>query len=1421
MLFEIRTTKPAVSAEWEAVRDLFEQGKTREAWATSCSESVDSKVCLTPETAEDWLLCIEVARGMGRHRRSMVLTRRALMLFPNHRLLQLFHARNEMMRGRFWSAIQDLESQWNDVQSMHDDRTEQLPGLWSAMLADLYGTAGFVDSCRQWLEISNERSPDPCAVTLYTRAAAYHGMRAWSEATEILRQCISKADRWTRAVTFLGDCLLAEGRVEETLKLMQKTQVGECQDFGFDMLTASLSLSLGQFDQAAHLLADMLKHWPNSDAETWIRRTLCILLIESGDWETATQIAGDERENFLLPELDRAVSGRHAFLPLPLISQHRNECVPTSVLMCLHDQQESRTAKQIYGEMGGQSGVALHRMRDWCWENAYEVTAVKPSLDAVMTLTQAGIPLLGTLEGLFSSHVEVVCGGHEGLELIYVRDPMNWLPVAYPSEMALERYALQGCLIAITPRANSEAGQLAESFLSAEGTALLDLSEAAAKGEISVAEEAFRRIPDNSPTAFLRDLYARHVVLSQAELLQRLESYSTNKDVHAVARFRAILSLGITSENPAAQELIENRDERLGVTGLRYLKLLQAVFYGHWEEALQLCQQLLVTSSAMPELWVLHSDVLIEMGRSKEAEACLQRAIELEPERTQLRRKLLERKVNHLTWKEFIAEFNELPEAEMRDPTAIWTRVMVLQDGPNGRQFHDAIRNYLQLYPRDVVPYLVLQNWFQAQGRDDLANEIIEVARRWLPAEFPETNLPPDEKPDKATAQQEDSKPISTEFNKPTTSGSTPKSTQHDDIPQLLNQFLDTPEHDKRTSILESLVSRRDQTTLTWQHHASIVCCQILHAQELNDKEGILRALATQRTGPDVWYAEFLTERMTEFTLSISTAELLAEWVPKSFREFRKTPNLWFNRILLLENAKQPEEAVRELEELIERYPGYSSALYRLGCVKYGQQDFTAAESYFRKALDVNPGLPGAMTELQALLSELEDSPATLEVIRRLRNKFPFSTNILRDELNHVAISSPEQALQLIETHQGEFHPLHVQLLRARLDLKTEQLTSAEQRLKLDESVEELPEDIFEEWLHLGLVLAEIKRDLKSTLEMCEVGLSRWPDSTRLLELQASALRQKNPAAAEASLKTALVEGNFSGEILYMWLSLQRHTPDKAIQKLFEKLPQDRQLELLELGAEVLSASEFLNRLQPYLEWVTEIHPESNLVAWRLVQHYTITDQVSKAVKLSEKLVERNPDSPEAKRTLGRCLIDKDPQRALKILKDVCKRNRSADYLFDLARCHLIVGDEQNSRKIHLEILENNPFLAASWTNLTLMGEPDTKLWPFVTPMLKRGAGTQDEYFIVAVVDMAKRMNECLPQDWFNLAAERWEILKTHAGFADEQIKLRDALSEWVSMRPQDQYLTVIDVPKRDLLERFIAWLRREKHPAWIPETAT
>jgi len=399
----------------------------------------------------------------------------------------------------------------------------------------------------------------------------------------------------------------------------------------------------------------------------------------------------------------------------------------------------------------------------------------------------------------------------------------------------------------------------------------------------------------------------------------------------------------------------------------------------------------------------------------------------------------------------------------------------------------------------------------------------------------------------------------------------------------------------------------------------------------------------------------------------------------------------------------------------------------------------------------------------------------------------PYSLDYLRDEVLAIAErESAEAAEKRLEEVANDFPKQRLSVLRGRAYLAAGHPAEAERLLAEIDTPADADEDLFEECLQVKIAIALENNSQARVLALCDEGLARWPDSTRLKEIQAEQLAEDDPARSQELLRDVLHNGEPQLQTVWQYLGVAGQAGDAAARDAILAAPEDRRENLAVLFSEVMGHHELVRWNAPYLQWAQREFPDADALRWRLLNHYNINGQVKKAVTLAKEIHQRNPQNPEAVRMLGRCLIDHDARKALPYLEEACQQDRSADYLFDLARCHQVIGDAVKSKLLHWEILEQNPYMSSSWTNLYLLGNLEERLWPYLAPMLERGCGVDDEYFLVAAVKLAIDRQEALPSAWFPLACRRWEILRTHPGFDDERPRLQRALLAWQSKRAND-----------------------------------
>ncbi|MEP3481697.1 MAG: tetratricopeptide repeat protein [Fuerstiella sp.] len=1405
MQFELRTHTIDVSPEWTEVRDFFVAGKSRKAW--KLASSMRNRVPL--RTGNDFLLNMEVARACSAHRTYMALGQIAVRRFPDDVWIQFYYARILLTRGQFLDGLKYLKVRKATLGKTH-------PAQWAAAIANTYASAGFGKSCQKWLQTSQQAPDADVPLCLYTRASALEDLKEWDSALELIRQCVQAAPNWTRARSYLIHCLLSRGHHQEaTSHLKAAFDLGH-EDVSIEVTASLLPMSLGQFSLARDRLKVTLKRWPQTDMQEYLRRTLCILLVELGDYSSAREVVAGDEERFGFPEIPDQPKGRHCFIPLPLMSQNHNQCVPTTVAMAVSVDGRRYDPDVMFREMRGREGTALWRAREWCSKNGLTVIPVRLEKGAIRDMLDAKVPLIGTLEGPFNSHVDVVCGYNDDLDTFYVRDPGHWAPFAMPWNSMESRYQLHNGLLAMISNDRQDLIAKAEQLRSTDCTALLDLGEAVARGRVKSAELAYSEIADDSPAAILREGYGVNVVISPLKFRERMKEISQDKNAHPMAQFRSILSLGPADAEESLALLLDEK-QRLRSMISRYLMLNQAMSEGDWSAASALLERLLVRGGGVASFWETKSDILAELGDHVGSKKALNAAIELEPLRISTREKALKRSAGRLKLQQYLGEFETLLAEDPDNKYLLISRSEILVDGPDGKAYEAAALEALKWFPRSPDVYMQLMNWYDSQKRNDLLENILQRGRDALPDVF--------SKPEKEAAVSGSGDQDSGDHSSTSSATAVAEVEGLSDDFQLPEDDVDLleivwqPSHEARERALQEAIRREAAGELPWHVVARLVAVRLLVPDKKGDElPPPADVLPKNPPGAAHWFVNAVYDSVSVVEPSIALAKDLEAWIRELVPQIAEFPDVWFNQVLLLESAKQTQAALEELENLVERYPAKSSALYRLGVVADGQGDYAAARRYFEQALEVNPGLYGAMHGLREVCYKVNERKLAHDCTLRLRRKFPHAVRYMQDEILDVAeLQSKKHADERMREVAKRLPKNDSILLKAELLLNTNRQQQAADQLEQFLYEETVSDDAYEKWLRLSLMVAQQNGDAIRTVELCDEGLKRWPDSAALLETKAGILAQTDPDAAVRVLKKILFTGEPVLETVSMYLQLCDGSPANEAIRVIRKADEDRRLWLAELFTEATAASERLAAHNRLLEWSVSEFPDSDLLLYRLALHYSISGEVSKGVRQARKLYKRNSEHPEAARLLGQCLTDQDPKMALPYLEEAASIDRNTSTLFDLARCHQIMGETKKAIHLHREILKTNPLASSSWTNLFILKEPVQRLEPFLKLMLEQGQGIHDEYFFVTNVKLALVSKNSLPEAWFASALRRWEILKTYPGFADERQKLKSAIIAWVAVRPQD--LEAAPPEFTGILATIKRWTSRFSWPghSWVP----
>ncbi len=1398
---------PQVSAPLEKVAELFISGRAKEAGEllkTRLSECTAAE--MEAALPGDYVLQIELLRAEGRHSRSFALGRLAARRFPDDPALQVYKLRSLLGAGRILEGIRYLEVEAVQLKERH-------PAIHAAELASIKADAGLEKSADEMLrrvgELRAQESED-CVVTTYLVACANGGMRRWDESIAHGRRAVELSPRWMRARTRLLFDLLAVGNQEEANQLIRETEVLQSEDANLEFyrLFAEITRS-GLISVKAELL-EYLERWPGCEFIPPIKRCLFVIAAETGDEDLLNDLMADQTDSIREKRIEDVPTGSSSSLvSLPFIAQKRDECVATTVAMIAHAQGMEFDPSRIYREMKGRQGIPLWRMRDWVLEKGFRFVCVELTMDNIAPVLDLGIPILGLVEGFMMSHVDVICGHNRDLGLVYVRDPMSWMTIPMTIEETMQKHVTSPAVYLILTEANYRQHRDVIDSLAPcpEGEALIDLSKACLLGQRGEAEAAFARIPQGHLAEFSAVGYGNKVVMSPTQADEAYDRISKDNAIPLPVRFNALTVRSGGDTADAIDELLESGDLDLAPSGEKILHLMKARSQGDSDRALQICEKLLGGRMQSAFLWATRAGLLMDVGRLSEAIDSLETAIEMEPLNVNSQELMLRLNGMKTLPESELQELEKLVESDSDNKALLWMIAEALLNGPDGLAYEKAVHEYLQFFPRDPAAWYRLWEWYLYQGNHERVEATVASVKELLPGDPLLDMMVPPEGGDSERKEGAESRPELL-FGDALKAKEEEETELPDGVPDLLNIYS-KGEHPLRAEAFEALKDRRCQGALQWHEEGTFRAIYLSTDYSNSEGEPDRFALSAPSEGVRHQMARQVVQLNTDsFPVSAATATAIYEWMQKTAPGYKSESEFWFNAVLLLEARGRIEEALVELENLLKEFPGCSSAVFRLGMIRFQQGRKDEAVGLFQRCLEIDPGLPGALNGLIELGTQLDRKDLVTDARERMITRWPYHYAHIQDYLADVFRNhGMDEALSKLESIESRFGGDYPAYFRINLELDAENQVKAG---KLVKGLEPPENDIvFEDYLSCRLRWAFVSDIEQEIHDACDAGLKRWPKSANLLKLKGQQFAASASFDnAETFFKKAIFTGEPDPQTYFFLLSV---VPDPLVttKECIEQVEESMQPPLIANFLTVYQHPQFSPQRAQFLKWASKRFPSNVGIQEGYINHHVAGGNPRRAVKLARKLVDTFPVDPYFQFLLGRVLVDSAPREAKTYLEKAYEENQSTDVMFNLARCHQVLGQKKASGRMHWEILEKDPLFSASVTNLFFLNESPAKLWPLVNPILRSGCNYEDEYFCVATVKLAKLTGNVLDDSWIDAATDRYNILQTRPGFQDEHSRLKKAIKAWLTVNP------AFDHP----LNGGMKWFYKMSWPGlkWIP----
>ena len=1379
-------------------------------------------------TAGDWILLGNLAQICGLSARCRAAYQMGHRAHPTHGKLAVLHAWELSARVKHVA--------FRKIMAAVKKAAPEQAGLYAALSCYHYSLIGWTKTALKYREQAFGFSQDdPLLLYVLSRAA---GRRTdWEEAIDLGMKVVEARPKWNRARSALSDSLLCLGRVKEAQHVLSSA-VQDRRHIWYDFSVSNLMEVKRQFDQSVEHQQRLIDYYPNrSRIVQYTARQLVLQHARSGQVDAARAIT---REFYLKGfedwEESFTADRRKTYLPVPLVAQTTNHCVPTCAAMVAQAQGCEATPAELADQMGTRHGTPMWALVDTMRERGFLARCVKPEPDVIESMLEQGVPLIGELQSVFSGHVDVICGFDAGLQIFHLRDPMHWYGRSVSYKSVQRRYESSCSLWAMVAPENIDKVRIESHWINEAAEAYIDLSRAIAKGERVDAEEAYAKIPDEHPISYFRDGISKSVVLTETQWNERTqrEVGSIQQEEGQELTLPQVRSMLSAMDDRNANEILsiaKQNQKKFGRNWVKFIESQVLLTQMKWIEAEKSLSSLAVQWPSNETIWSQLGQVKTQMGKAKEADRCYSIASEIAPDREYYQTQEIERKKHQIPFDRQLEQIREVKERHPRSSEIKVSEAILLFDGGDGLAYEKSLEEVIRFYPRSPWAYNRLVSWYLSQDRMDLGAKVMAAGRELMGEdEMPVSDFEKELNgiegyPAISEVQQSDS---SKEKSVDAVNDDSDSDSDETDSKKslfarhyaMLRQKAGELEFDKFQALPELVAVKNTDPHcgMNWQQSAELLVLEIgnLLYSKFEDASARQDDLVTRLdlllpskvAGIGEQFAEHVVDSLNFAETGTRVIQRLLDWLKQIAPESSRYPNLEFNRAYLIEQMGQFNQSEEILNQLIRDHPCYVGAWYRLGQIYSQRSQRLRAWEMFEKCLTLQPGHWGSIQELTQLAPvvhpELEK-----KCVLRLAKLMPYSQQQLYRAANACANEGTfKDGLVFLEKCKNRLGESRHSTLAARFLTDHQQFDEA---LAMVDSAEIAKQDEQAAWWVKVDCFVQ-KDDFDEAAKWLDLLEQENPEDTSVIDQKTRLLRLKDPQQAKEYATEKFVEGPPLTILAYVALDGQARPLSAAKRMLNAAKPESKDAAALAIH-QALKECASGDAIAKYLQYCHQELPHLTSLSTALVYHYGGTNQNKAAAAVAKSLHESDPENPEWLALLGWAVQDHDAVASIKYLKEAIKSTNSVDSMAQLARGYQLVGNDVLAQRTYEDVLKQNPNYSTALCNLMLRYKrSDEKISAMVMDTIeKRLVGPSDQYFLVQAVYLAKKRKIQLPVQWLSLAMERLERFNYEVPFRDEKTFLERAIYQWSRVRPNDGATTKIS--SLDKLLSYVWWPKTD----WIP----
>ncbi|MBU2713560.1 tetratricopeptide repeat protein [Zooshikella harenae] len=1350
----------------------------------------------------DALFWDDVLTAAGKSNTGNALIKIAARHFPDHAGIQLRWLGIRAQRENIRDTLAHAEAMSHLCLTPYERTLQQ------AVVVRITARMGLIRSTYEQIARLKTQLPTKHYLAWRHLAIAYGYLRDWDAAITCSQQAVKSYPQRADGYCLLISNLLARGQLTQASTVLQQATAKNFNDLMFLHYKAQFYYFIGDLTQSIHCLTELKSRWPNADLRQ-IEQIQVNLLWLHNQKDEALKLAQEAYPSFYQRLKDAPADVQKVLISVPVMCQEPSMCVPTSITMCAHAQGITLDPRQLYQHMQGHEGTELWRMQGYLENNDFTVHYVQNTPTAIKLLLNQGIPLIGHLLTLFMAHVEVIIGYDEALQGFYIRDPESLSPKFVDEDYLADAYQASGnYLIAITHQSQPV---LPGYPYHEDAQQLIALSKYAAENATDQAKLTYQKISDDSPCAYLRDIYAYGINLSPQQFAERMKHYADDQQQHDVIRLKAILNCGDTEFLEQWVNNYRQQQDDIPTGFAHYLELIVARAKQQWSEVFSRVKQLLVKSPSAEHLWMYKAEAEYELGLMDDALNSANMAIDLSPKSTSIKRKLRLIRPYAESYQTRCQQLQEQIKAcpsiyELQEEYAY-----LLGEGSSGLAYEATLKDCIKARPLLPWNYEKLADWYLQQDRSDLAKTLLNQGRNLLPAEIPlrpfeqekdsETESIPDNHDQQETAEVT-----------PTTQWQTLKVAWYQQKPFSDTNYQDLIALTKDNAFIKQL--SWIEACYFYAIYFGIIDQRHRQCSTNDQITALKECLPEDLPGHKPFSLLCFNQALERGSLSRQAYYLLYEWQKTALKDNQWRYDIAFDIAFYKECAGYLNDAEQMYQTIIQQMPGYAGAYYRLAQILDKKGELQSAMQWYAKSIEIAPLSPGAISRMLEVYHDNQLYEKAAHCAQKLLDLSPYNFNYIEQVLRYLANNNNTQmALQQLDDYTVYLSSAAKAAIAARLYLMDDHFQQAADQLATIEQRQGLTRHVMVSEVRCFIGLEKYDEAL-STIDKA---LEYEPEDEWFINAKLHVLEKTNSTQRYSYIEQCIKQQIITNNILSSWYTYHQHDNNQTLFEWLKQQSEDAAYRCARYLEHVFIEHNELQKRLDLLYFCNNYFSHYDYFKRTLVYWLINQNKYDEATQLTQSLLTQQPDEPEYHLLLGRIYTDQGHSTAaFQHLNQAYDMTGWVDALVHIGRAHHTKGDIRLAIATYRNVLEKDPLHDLALNNLFILHYEPTQLFSYFYHTIEHQIGHETQYFLVNAARCAAEVKQPLPTNWLPMALHRFNALFQEPPYADEKTQLAKLIYRYYFRLGEkakgEAILTKADVPKPGL------WPWHRFGNSWIPK---